>query len=782
MLSYTLCNDDLGKVGGNSMVKQIDSLPNTKKGKVKLNDIPLYAYRGSLKTALQEKDISPKTALFLLEQMMMIRYFEEMILALKSQAYPPLQGFDYRGPTHLSIGQEASCVGACAALGLKDKITSTHRGHGDGIAKGCMSIIQRSRKELLDWLQDPSAGQLKGSALIDRALDEHIYRTIAELFGKEEGYCAGRGGGMHIADFSAGHLGANAIVGGSLGIATGAALSSRYRGKKETVLCFAGDGAYSNGITLESLCFSAMDQFGNDLASKPFGMPIIYALVNNQYAMTGQERGEIAGVDYLAQRAAGVSRNNFWAEVVDGMNVMAVLDATQRAQKRINAGEGPCLLEFMTYRFKGHSLSDARTSYREKDEEAAWLDRDPIETFSKDLISAGIATRDDVEALSQKVLDRQERMAVRSARAKDPNPEQVTRFVFSEIPDTEKPTKPSPKRRPSSALKKERSKNGEMMFQDAIREALIEEMWRDERVVLYGEDVADYGGAFKVTKGLLDLFGRDRVFNSCISESAIVGTGVGAAMTGLRPVVELMYSDFEFQAGDQLFNQAAKWSFMSGGQTSVPLVIRTSAGCGKGYGGQHSQNLETHATHTPGMKIAVPFSAADAKGLMKSAIRDMNPVLFVESQLLYKTSGVVPKDASFLVPFGEAATRREGQDVTIVAWSFMVLEALKAADQLATEGIEAEVIDLRTLCPLDMDTVLASVAKTGRAVVAAQAVKTGGFTGEIAARIQEEAFDDLDAPVLRVGAEDSISPQAEILEKNYLPWAKDVVDAVKQLG
>jgi len=763
------------------MVKQIDSMPNMKKGKIKLNDIPLYQYSGGLKMELREKRLQPKEAIYLLEQMMMIRYFEEMILALKSQAYPPLQGFDYRGPTHLSIGQEATSVGACAVLNLTDFITSTHRGHGDGIAKGCMAVIQRSRKELLRWLGDDQVAELKGQVLLDRALDEHIYRTIAELFGKEDGYCAGRGGGMHIADFSAGHLGANAIVGGSVGIATGAALSGRYRGKGEMVLCFAGDGAYSNGITLESLCFSSMDQFNNELANKPFGLPIIYVLVNNQYAMTGQEKGEIAGLDYLAQRAAGVSRTNFWAEVVDGMNVLAVLDATKRAKQRIDAGEGPVLLELMTYRFKGHSLSDPRTSYRDKAEETAWLDLDPIETFSRELISAGIATDKELKDLAQKVLDRQERMAVKAVKAQDPSPEQVGRYVFTELKDQDGPQKPSTQRRPSTPARKERNKQGELMFQDAIREAIIEEMLRDERVVLYGEDVADYGGAFKVTKDLLEMFGRDRVFNACISEAAIIGTGVGASMTGLRPIVELMYSDFEFQAGDQLFNQASKWSFMSGGQTAVPLVVRTSAGCGKGYGGQHSQNLESHAAHTPGIKIAVPFTPADAKGLLKSAIRDQDPVMFVESQLLYKTTGIVPQDEDFLVPFGQAAVRREGTDVTIVAWSYMVYEALKAAEALAEERIQAEVIDLRTICPLDMSSILQSVSKTGRAVIAAQAVKTAGFTAEIASRIQEEAFDDLDGPVLRVGAMDSISPQAEILEKTYLPWAEDIVESVKRL-
>jgi 2-oxoisovalerate dehydrogenase E1 component len=352
----------------------------------------------------------------------------------------------------------------------------------------------------------------------------------------------------------------------------------------------------------------------------------------------------------------------------------------------------------------------------------------------------------------------------------------VTRYVFTDTRCDEVPeefTKVATYADPPVAERKD----GVITFKEAIREGLVEEMLRDNRVVFYGEDVADYGGAFKVTKGLLETFGRRRVFNTAISEAAIVGTAVGAAMTGLRPVVELMYSDFEFQAGDQLFNQAAKWHYMSGGQTTVPLVVRSSVGAGKGYGGQHSQALEGHACHTPGIYVICPSTPHDAKGLVKSAIRDDNPVLFVESQELYNIKGEVPEE-DYLVPIGQAAVRREGKDVTIVAWAMIAHKMMEAGERLAAaHGIEAELIDLRSLIPLDLETVLASVRKTGRCVVACQACRTGNYTAEVASRIQLEAFDYLDAPVVRVGAADAISPQSEVLEKAYLPDVDDLVQA-----
>jgi pyruvate/2-oxoglutarate/acetoin dehydrogenase E1 component len=325
-----------------------------------------------------------------------------------------------------------------------------------------------------------------------------------------------------------------------------------------------------------------------------------------------------------------------------------------------------------------------------------------------------------------------------------------------------------------------RRTDGQLTYKDAIKEALVEELLRDGRVVLYGEDVAEYGGAFKVTKGLIDAFGRERVFNAPISEAAICGTAVGAAMTGMRPVVELMYMDFALMASDQIANQAAKWHYMSGATVEVPLVYRASVGGGKGYGGQHSQTLEAVFTHIPGLYVLYPATPADAKGLLKAAIRDNNPIMFIESQLLYNLKGDVP-EGELLVPIGVADIKRAGTDVTIVTWGPALHDCLAAAAELAAEGKSAEVVDLRSLVPLDMETVLASVRKTGRCVVVSQAVNIGSFTAEIAARIVAEAFDWLDAPVLRVGARNGIAPQSHVLERAFLPSASDIVAACKEI-
>ena len=764
------------------MVRDISVLPDFEPGKLEFTPVPTFQYQKTLQDDLEAGTLSPEDALDLLEWMMSIRAFEEMILALRMQSFDPLRemGFQYRGPTHLSIGQEATSVGGCVGIRWEDYITSTHRGHGDAIAKGYVAIAGRTDDELREWIGTDEAADLSGDELREAAKDEHVYRTVAELFGKDDGYCRGRGGGMHIADFTSGHLGANAIVGGSLGIATGAGLSRRYFDDGGVVVCFAGDGAYSNGVVLESLNFASMEQFANELAEKPFGLPVIYVIVNNQYGMTGQQQGEVTGVDYLARRGAGFGMESMHAEVVDGMNVLAVRDSIARAAEQAREGGGPVLREMLCYRYQGHSLSDPRTEYRAKEEEQAWRALDPVSNFSHEVVEAGVADQETVDELREAVDQRHARAAIRAAEAADPDPSEVTRFVFTdsfcdEVPeefaDAETLEEPSLPER----------KEGTVTFKQALFEAFVEEMTRDERVVVYGEDVADYGGAFKVTKGLLETFGRRRVFNTAISEATIIGSGVGAAMTGLRPVVELMYSDFEFQAGDQLFNQAAKWHYMSGGQTTVPMVVRSSVGAGKGYGGQHSQALEAHATHTPGMVVVCPATPRDAKGLLKSAIRDDNPVLFVESQALYNIRGEVPEE-DYLEPIGKAAVRRQGADVTIVAWSLMAHRMIEAGEVLAEEhDVDAELIDLRTLIPTDMETVLASVRKTGRCVVACQAVKTGSFTAEIAARIQRQAFDYLDAPVQRIGSADAISPQSKVLEDRYLPGVEEIVQAALEV-
>jgi 2-oxoisovalerate dehydrogenase E1 component len=463
--------------------------------------------------------------------------------------------------------------------------------------------------------------------------------------------------------------------------------------------------------------------------------------------MTHRTDDEVMGVDHLARRAAGFATDNMHAEVVNGMDVLAVHDAVRRAAAICRAGDGPVLLEMSTYRYYGHSLSDPRNEYRTRDEEAAWRAVDPIARLRRQLIEAGVADEAGLALVEARARERNARAAVRAAQATDPDPADLLAFLYTDTAADEVPPAAREIVTYAEPPVARRDPDGAISYRDALREALVEEMARDARVIHDGEDVADYGGAFKLTKGLLEAFGRARVFNTPISEAAICGTAVGAAIVGLRPVVELMYMDFALMASDQIANQAAKWHFMSGAQVEVPLVIRASVGAGKGYGGQHSQSLESLFTHIPGMYVVYPATPADAKGLLKSAIRTNNPVLFVESQGLYPTKGLIP-EGEHLVPFGVARVAREGSDATVVAWGPAVVDALVAAETLGAEqGLSVEVVDLRSLVPLDMETVLASVRKTGRCVVASQAVLIGSYVNEIVARIQLEAFDYLDGPV-----------------------------------
>lgn len=319
----------------------------------------------------------------------------------------------------------------------------------------------------------------------------------------------------------------------------------------------------------------------------------------------------------------------------------------------------------------------------------------------------------------------------------------------------------------------------ELTYSRALREALTEEMERNPDILLLGEDIGVYGGVFKVTEGLLDRFGPERVIETPISEAGFVGAAVGLAMTGKHPVAELMFIDFAYVAADSIFNQAAKMRYMSGGRAQVPLVIRTQQGGGRGNGAQHSQSLETFFTHIPGLKVVLPATPYDAKGLLKSALRDPNPVMFIEHKLLYNTKGPVP-EGDYTIPLGQAEIKRAGSDATLVSWSRTVLLALEAAELAAQQGIDVEVIDLRCTVPLDIEAVVASVKKTGRLVVAHEAHRRLGVGAEIASLVQELAFDYLDAPIERVGAMDIPIPYSKPLEDAALPDADRILQAIKR--
>ncbi len=622
------------------------------------------------------------------------------------------------GAVHVCIGQEAVAAGACAALRADDLIIATHRGHGHCIAKG-------QRADLM----------------------------MAELMGRASGYCKGKGGSMHLAAFELGVLGANGIVGGGLPISVGVGLALKLQKSDKVLLCFFGDGALNQGAFHEALNLATL-----------WNLPVVYLCENNQYAISMHvSRGTC--VPRLGLRALGYGIPHW---TVDGNDVLAVRGVVAQAVARSRSGGGPAFVVANTYRLEGHFIGDPCV-YRSKEETAQWRERDPIPACGRFLSARKMADKERLDECERRIQVRVAE-AVAFARQSPPPPLAEAASDIYAL-DIALPPEPAPRARAGR----------EITMREAIGEALAEEMARDERVILFGEDVGKHGGAFQVSKGLWDRFGPDRVRDTPISEAAIVGAAVGASLTGLRPVAEIQYSDFSTIAMDQICNQAAKIRYMFGGKATLPMVVRMPGGSGgRGNAAQHSQSLEAWFMHVPGLKVVLPGTPYDAKGLLKSAIRDNNPVIFIEHKAIYNLKGCVP-DGEYFVPLGKADVKREGKDVTLITYSRMVTVCLAAAETLSKDGIQAEVVDARTLSPLDEKTLFASVRKTGRVVIVEEDCRTAGAGAEILSRIVEGCFDDLDAPVVRVAGLDTPIAYNRALERASVPCETDVVAAVKRL-
>ncbi len=624
------------------------------------------------------------------------------------------------GTFHSSAGQEAVPAGVASACGEGDLFVSNHRGHGHLLAKG----------------GDPA-------------------RLAAELFGRTEGYAGGRGGTQHVAAFDVGFMGAMGITGGGIPIATGIGLALAREGGGRVVVSFFGDGATSQGTFHESLNIAALH-----------GARVLYVCENNGWAM-GTPTSACVSIEEIHNRADSYGIPHARC---DGNDVEAVAAAAAAALERIRSAGRPFLLECVTYRVRGHSKSDP-ADYRPEGELERWLARDPLSVARAKLLEAGVAEAglDAIDAAAREEVER----AVEFARSGTPgDPARACEGVHATPLDAVSPAAPAELPPDDPPV--------EMTCREAIALALREEMRADERVFVWGEDVAGYDGAFKVTRGFLDEFGPARVVDAPISENSLVGVATGAAIAGLRPVAEIMFMDFIFLALDQLANHAAKLRYLFGDQCRVPLVVRTPAGGYRGYGATHSQSLQSVLMTVPGLKIVAPSTPRDARGMLKSAIRDDDPVVFVEHKLLYSEKGLVP-ELDELVPLGRAAVAREGTDLTIVAHSYMTKIALEVADALAKAGASAEVVDLRSLAPLDWNTIVASAKKTGRAMVVEEGHLTMGVGAEVAAGLQERAFGWLDAPVLRVAAADCPIPTSPEMERAVLPSGADVLRAAERL-
>ena len=779
---------------------------------VTFEPIPVNRYR---RTIGEELERYTKADLVRMQRdMLIIRAFENMLNEIKLRGSFMGIAYDHRGPAHLSIGQEASAVGQAYHLDIDDHIYGSHRSHGEILAKGLSAIEKLDEAPLLALMR----GYFDGAALRvveqgatgsvkELAIDFLLYGTLAEIFGREAGFNKGMGGSMHAFFPPFGIYPNNAIVGGSADIAVGAAMFKKINRRPGVVIANIGDASSSCGPVWEGLCLATMDQY-RKLWDEPYrgGLPLIMNFYNNFYGMGGQPCGETMGFGVLARIGAALNAEQMHAERVDGYNPLAVADAIARKREVIEEGRGPVLLDTVTYRYSGHSPSD-QGSYRERAELEAWQQCDPINSFADALIDAGVTGRAELDALAaqaeafvfracQKAVDltispRADLMrsgclldrtmfSNQTVESMDPSREAELLLAPAENPRVKSL---AGKSRSAYDADGTRLKDARcVVFRDALFEAILDRFAADPTLVAYGEENRDWGGAFAVYRGLTEALPYHRLFNTPIAEGAIVGSAVGYALEGGRPLVELMYCDFLGRAGDEVFNQLAKWQSMSGGLLKMPVVLRVSVG--SKYGAQHSQDWTSLVAHIPGLKVVFPATPYDAKGLMMSALTGTDPVIFFESQRLYgiaeefEPNGV--PEGRYSVPIGEPAVRREGKDLTLLTVGATLYRALEAAKELeAKYGVSCEVIDARSLVPFNYGPVLASVRKTRKIVLASDACERGSFLHTMASQITRMAFDDLDAPPVVVGARNWITPADEV-EDAFFPFPADIIDAVHQ--
>lgn len=659
-------------------------------------------------SALEADDFSDDELGHLAQALLLPRVIEERMLTLLRQGR--------LSKWFSGIGQEAIAVGVTTALRADDHVLPMHRNLG----------VFTSRGLPLD-------------------------RLLRQLLGKAGGYTAGRDRTFHFGDLDHHVVGMISHLAAMLPVADGLALAGRLRGTDRVAAAFVGEGATSEGDFHEAVNLAAV-----------WSLPVLFVIENNGYALS-TPTSEQFRCERLADKGIGYGIPGV---VVDGNDLLAVIRATRTAAERARQGGGPTLLEFRTFRMRGHEEASG-TDYVPPELLERWAREDPIERFDRVLDHRGVLDRAARAALRDRL--HAEVAASANAALAEPDPDSTAQ---RELDDVYAPAASPPRRRPPTGP------DDDLRYLDAIADAMREAMRADDGVLLLGQDVAEYGGAFKMTGGFVEEFGRDRVRNTPIIESGALGAALGLALDGFRPIVEMQFGDFISCGFNQIVNNLAKTHYRWG--AGAPVVVRAPVGGGSGAGPYHSQNVEAWFTHVAGLKVVAPATPADAKGLLLAALYDGNPVVYLEHKYLYRpVRGPVPT-GWHTVPIGQAALARRGRDATVVTYGVGVHWALEASEALAAEGREVEVVDLRTLLPWDVDTVLESVSRTGRALVLHEAPVTGGFGAEVAATVADRAFGDLDAPVARLGALDTPIPFAKALEELHSPRAR-LLPALREL-
>jgi len=626
------------------------------------------------------------------------------------------------GACHTYVGQEAIAVGVCAHLKIDDQVFSTHRGHGHALAKGL----------------EPQ-------------------QLFAELYGRETGCSRGRGGSMHLFAPEAGLMGTSGIVGPSILQAVGAGYSFKLLKCKKVAVTFFGDGAVNNGAFHEGLNMASI-----------WRLPVLLVCENNQFA-TEVPFAYAAGNPSVASRG---SAYGLPATEVDGNDVLAVFEAAEEAVKRARDGGGPTLIECKTYRTRAHAEGMSDFGYRTREEVAEWKTRCPITSLKEHLLNNRLADAAELIAIEKEVAQLVEEAHKFAENSPPPPKESAARHVFSDTP---------PKTlAPGTGEVKNRGAERTITFMKATLEGLTEEFAKNPKIFVLDEGIGQRGGNFATTTGLFEIYGAERLCDTPICERGFVGVACGAAMSGTRPVVDFMFADFVLDAAGEIINQIAKIQYMSSGRLKMPVLLRGCIGIGHSAATHHSGSYYSMYAHFPGLRVVVPSTPYDAKGLLKTALNCDDPVLFLEHRELLSVKGPVPSEEYFDA-FGEASVVREGKHATVVALAMMVQRALKACEILAAEGISVELIDPRTIAPLDSETILKSVAKTGRLLIADESFGPCGIGAEIAAQIAERGLDELDAPIRRLNGVHTPTPYSPSLESAVVPDVDDIAEAIRDL-
>jgi 2-oxoisovalerate dehydrogenase E1 component len=655
---------------------------------------------------------------------LLLRLYRSMVLIrqCEEQLAKSHQRGLVHGACHTYVGQEAIAAGVCAHLRREDVVFSTHRGHGHALAKGL------------------PPGEL-----------------LAELYGRATGCSRGRGGSMHLFAPEVGLMGTSGIVGPSILQAAGAGYSFKLRGTDGVAVAFFGDGAVNNGAFHEGLNLASI-----------WKLPVLFVCENNQFATEVPFR-YAAGNPRVGGRAEAYGLPG---HELDGNDIEAVYELAGAAVRRARSGEGATLLECKTYRTRPHAEGMGDFTYRTRQEVEEWKARCPIQRLRERLLGEGNGPTQPAILAALEAIDAEVAQLVAEAHRLAeggpwPDPKSAPRHVYEE----------SPQARPAVAPP---TATRQITFMKATQEALAEGMAKDPTVFVLGEGIGQRGGNFKTTEGLFDLYGPARLCDTPICERGFVGLACGAAMTGARPVVDFMFADFLLDAAGEVINQIAKMQYMSSGRLPMPILLRGCIGIGHSAATHHSGNYYPMYAHFPGLRVVVPSTPYDAKGLFKRALACRDPVLFLEHRELLGTKGPVP-EADYEIEFGKAAVVREGRDLTVVALALMVRRALEACERLAAEGASVEVIDPRTVSPLDGETILESVRKTGRLLIVDEAFSPFGLGAEVAARVVDAGFDDLDAPIRRLHGAFTPTPYSPPLEQAVVPQVEDIERAIREL-